>query len=81
MLTHTTIVSKKQIRILDQAILKERLPEFLNKKVNLILKDNTVVFGELKKIEDHALHVTNMRLKKIKLPLESIVEFFTDVDA
>jgi len=74
-------VSKKQIRISEARQIVERLGEFANRKVTIILKDNTVVFGELKKIEGNDMYLTNMRLKKIKLPLENISELFTDVDA
>lgn len=74
-------MSKKQIRISDPTLLKKRLPEFLNRNVNLILKDNTVIFGLLKKTDGQSLHIMNMRLKEIKLPMENVAEFYTDIDA
>lgn len=74
-------MSKKQIRISEPTLLKKRLPEFINRKVNVILKDNTVIFGLLKKTDDQSLHVMNMRQKEIVLPMEKVAEFYTDIDA
>lgn len=74
-------MSKKQIRISDPTLLKRRIPEFIDRKVNLILKDNTVIFGQLKKTDAQSLYIVNMRLKEIKLPMENVAEFYTDIDA
>jgi hypothetical protein len=74
-------VSTRQIRISDPALLKARLPEFVNQKINLILDDNTVVFGVLKKTDGQDLYIVNMRLKKIKLPIKNVIELFADINA
>ena len=74
-------MSKKQIRISDPTLLRRRLPEFINRKVNLILKDNTVVFGQLKKTDAQTVYIINMRLKEVRLPVDNVAEFYTDIDA
>jgi small nuclear ribonucleoprotein (snRNP)-like protein len=74
-------VSTKQIRIADPVLLRARLREFVNRKINLILNDNTVVFGELKKTDDHTLYLVNMRLKKIRIPIKNVIELFADINA
>lgn len=73
--------SKKQIRISGQERIKAKLPEFIHKKVNFVLSDNTVHFGELAEVAQTMVVLVNMRQKKIKLPLEKVIEFFSDIDA
>jgi hypothetical protein len=74
-------VSKKQIRLSDIDQIKSRSTEFINKNVTVVLNDSTTLFGQLKKSDSNDLTIVNMRQKKIKLPLEKIIELFTDVDA
>jgi hypothetical protein len=74
-------VSKKQIRLSDIDQIKSRSIEFINKNVTVVLNDSTTLFGQLKKSDSNDLTIVNMRQKKIKLPLEKIIELFTDVDA
>jgi hypothetical protein len=54
------------------------MPEFVGKKVNIVLSDNTAVFGELKKVSDSEIVLMNMRLEKIRYPLNSITEIYLD---
>ena len=74
-------MSKKQIRIQTSGTINEQIRGLLNKKVNLVMEDRTVVFGTLLQAENELLTLTNMRLKKIKVPLKKVVEIFTDIDA
>jgi len=74
-------VSKKQIRFSDIDQIKSRSTEFINKNITVVLNDSTTLFGQLKKSDSNDLTIVNMRQKKIKLPLEKIIELFTDVDA
>ena len=46
-----------------------------------MLSDNTVHFGELVEVAQTMVVLVNMRQKKIKLPLEKVIEFFSDIDA
>ncbi|HEX6227051.1 MAG TPA: hypothetical protein VFZ52_21680 [Chryseolinea sp.] len=52
--------------------------EFIGKKINIVLSDRTVMFGELTKVNDTAIIVTNMRLEKASYQYESIVEVYSD---
>ncbi|HLT81837.1 MAG TPA: hypothetical protein VKZ86_12455 [Cyclobacteriaceae bacterium] len=73
-------MSKKQIRISGADEVKKRLPTLTNESVNLVLRNNTVVFGILEEVRDDHVVVSNMRKKKMKVPLDGIVEAYTDVD-
>ncbi len=44
------------------------MAEFLGKKINIVLRDNTVMFGELKKVNDAEIVLMNMRLENVKYP-------------
>jgi len=74
-------VSKKQIRLSDPTQIRKRAPEFINKQISLVLIDNTPLLGELKKATEHELLLSNGRLKEIRVPLEKVVDFFSDIDA
>jgi hypothetical protein len=68
----------KQLRISDALQIKSRVPEFVGKKINVVLSDNTVVFGVLAKISVSEIVLMNMRLEKIKYPINSISEIYLD---
>lgn len=68
----------KQLRISDALQIKSRMPEFVGKKINIVLSDNTVVFGKLAKISVSEIVLMNMRLEKIKYPINSISEVYLD---
>jgi len=52
--------------------------EFIGKKINIVLNDRTVMFGELKNVNDTSIVLRNMRLENIAYPIQSIVEIFLD---
>lgn len=68
----------KQLRLSDPQLIKSRIGSFLGKKINIVLSDNTVMFGELKAANDSEILLLNMRLKKIAYPLKDIVEIYLD---
>ena len=68
----------KQIRLSDAHEIKVRMSEFLGKKINLVLADNTVMFGVLKKVSAVGVTLMNMRLKEIKYTFDSIAEVYLD---
>jgi hypothetical protein len=68
----------KQLRISDALQIKSRMPEFVGKKVNIVLSDSTAVFGELKKVSDSEIVLMNMRLAKVRYPFNSISEIYLD---
>lgn len=74
-------MSKKQIRISGADEVKKRLPTLANQRVNLVLRDNTVVFGVLREIGSDHVIMRNMRNKKMRLPVDAIVDAYTDIDS
>jgi hypothetical protein len=68
----------KQLRLNDPAQIRQRMPEFLGKKINIVLSDNTVTFGELSKITSNEIVLKNMRLEKMNYSFQSIVEIYVD---
>jgi hypothetical protein len=68
----------RQLRLNDFEQIRQRIPEFLGKKINIVLSDQTVMFGELKKVNDSEIVLRNMRLENVKYPLKNIVEVFFD---
>jgi hypothetical protein len=68
----------KQLRLNDSEQIRRRMSEFIGKKINIVLTDRTVMFGELTKVNDTAIVLKNMRLENITYPLLSIVEVYLD---
>ena len=68
----------KQLRISDPAQIKNKAGTFLGKKINIVLLDNTAVFGELKEVSSNEILLLNMRMKKVKYPFSSIAELYID---
>ena len=73
-------MSKKQIRIWGADEVRKQLPALKNRSVNLVLRNNTVVFGILDEVRDDNVIVSNMRKKKMSVALNTIVEAYTDID-
>jgi len=55
--------------------------EFSGRQISLVLTDNTVIFGALKKIETDRVIITNMRRREMPIRLVRIAEIYTDIDA
>ena len=70
----------KQLRLSDPQLIRSRIGSFLGKKINIVLFDNTVMFGELKQANDSEILLLNMRLKKIAYPLKDIAEIYLDTN-
>ena len=71
-------MSTKQLRISDSEQIKSKAPNFLGKKINIVLMDNTAVFGKLAQVSDKEIILVNMRLKKVNYPFSSIAELYVD---
>ena len=71
-------MSTKQLRISDPEQIRSKASTFLGKKINIVLMDNTVVFGELKEVNSNEILLLNMRMKKVKYPFGSIAELYVD---
>jgi hypothetical protein len=71
----------KQLRISDREQIRNKAASFLGKKINIVLLDNTAVFGQLKEVNGNEILLQNMRMKNVKYPFNSIVELYIDSTA
>ena len=71
-------MSTKQLRISDPEQIKSKAGTFLGKKINIVLLDNTVVFGKLTEVSSKEVQLMNMRMRKVKYPYSSIAELYID---
>ena len=71
----------KQLRISDPQQIKSKAPTFLGKKINIVLVDNTAVFGTLSETNANEIVLINMRMKKVTYPFSSITEIYIDSKA
>ena len=69
----------KQLRLSDSVQIRQRINEFLGKKINIVLIDRTVMFGELRKVNGDHIVLRNMRLENVTYPFQSIVELYLDI--
>ena len=71
-------MSTRQIRLntLDQ--IRTKLKEFYGKKINIVLRDRTVLFGQLKSIDSTQLRFVNMRLDAVTVSLDDVSEVYLD---
>lgn len=73
-------MSTKQLRLNDPELIQKNIKSLLGKKINIVLTDDTVVFGELKKVNTTEIQLLNMRLKKISYPFARIAEVYLDTN-
>jgi len=71
-------VRTKQLRISDPQQIKSKAPAFLGKKINIVLMNNTAVFGTLAEASANEIVVMNMRMRKVTYPFSSIAEIYID---
>lgn len=74
-------MSTKQLRLNDPEQIQKSLKVLLGKKISIVLTDDTVVFGELKKVNTAEIQLLNMRLKKITYSFARIAEVYMDTNA
>jgi hypothetical protein len=68
----------KQLRLNDPAQIRQRMPEFIGKQINVVLTDMTVMFGELRTVNGSEIILRNMRLENVKYPFHMIAEVYLD---
>lgn len=73
-------MSTKQLRLNDPELIQKSIKSLVGKKINIVLTDDTVVFGELKKVDTAEIQLLNMRLKKISYPFARIAEVYLDTN-
>jgi ribosome maturation factor RimP len=71
-------MSTRQIRLNTSEQIQSRLKQYTGKKINIVLCDRTVLFGELKKVDNAQLLFENMRQQRISLSLKEISEVYLD---
>lgn len=71
-------MSTKQLRLSDPAQIRNRIREFIGKKINIVLTDNTTQIGALEAVKGSSIVLRNMRLKKTEYPLTTISELYSD---
>ena len=72
---------QRQRRITGTGQISLHLAELVGKKINIVLNDNTVVFGELVRIQPDSICMLNMRLRKMEIPMDHSYEIYQDVNA
>lgn len=73
-------MQKRQLRLHTPAQIHERLAGFLNKKINIVLRDDTVLLVTLTGLSATELTVQNMRLRSTTIALSKIDEILIDLN-
>lgn len=58
--------------------IRKKLVDYAGKKINIVMCDRTVFFGELKQVDRDNLTFTNMRQESSTVPLSEISEVYLD---
>ena len=68
----------RQIRLSSFDQLQKRLGDFTGKKINIVMRNRRVLFGELRKADSSLITFVNMRNQEFTLPLAEISEVYLD---
>lgn len=68
----------RQLRLTDPSVIRQRVGEFLGKKINIVLMDNRVLFGELFALKEQGIVLKNMRGKIMACSFAEINELYFD---
>jgi hypothetical protein len=71
-------MSTRQMRLTSHDEILKRLQELSGKKINIVLVDNTVVFGTVGHANSEEIELENMRLAKIKILMKMVREIYYD---
>jgi hypothetical protein len=71
-------MSTRQLRLNTPEQIQNRLKDFPGRKINIVLNNRTVLFGEFISIDVTRLTFKNMRLQPVTLPLHEISEVYLD---
>ncbi len=71
-------MSLRQVRLTTLRDIQSRLKEFTGKKINIVLRNRKVLFGELMAVDETQLTFINMRQQKVSLSLTEIAEVYLD---
>lgn len=68
----------RQIRLSTQDHIRKMLKDLIGKKINIVLCNRTVLFGELKRVSEDDLTFENMRLDPFTILFKDISEVYFD---
>jgi hypothetical protein len=71
-------MATRQLRISDHHQIKNSLRNFLGKKINIVLSNDTTMFGTLKEVTENEIILVNMRLKAERYRIADIAEIYLD---
>ena len=71
-------MSTRQLRLTSVESIRKNLDRLSGKKINVVLLDKTVIFGEVFQVTTESLGIVNGRLKKINYPFKDIAEIYFD---
>ena len=71
-------MATRQLRISDPEQIKQQIGRFAGKKINIVLRDGTVMLGVLKRANDQEIELMNMALRVVRYPLSTITELYFD---
>ena len=71
-------MSIRQIRLNSAEQIRKRIGEFKGKTINLVLRNQTAMLGELKEVLEDGIILENRRLKKNRFMFSEISELYFD---
>lgn len=71
----------RQLRLTELNGIRRQLPRFVGKKINLVLRDSRVLYGELVATWEEGITLRNMRRRRLEVPYSSVSEAFFDSTA
>ena len=74
-------MSTRQLRLSDADQIQKNISSLVGKNINIVLTDDTVFFGELKKVNTTEIQLINTRLKKMSYSFDRIAEVYLDTNA
>jgi hypothetical protein len=73
-------MQKRLLRLSTNAQIRHELAGFLNKKINIVLNDNTVILAELLTFSEGEIRVRNMRRQELTVTITDIYEIIIDIN-
>lgn len=71
-------MSTRQLRINSKEKIRLQLASFAGRKINIVLNDQTVCLGTVEGFDGSQLTLSNMRLKRMVIPVDAISEVYFD---
>lgn len=68
----------RQLRLNSVDQFQKRLKDFIGKKINIVMCNRRVLFGELQKLDERELTFVNMRQQAVTLSLTDVSEIYLD---